>query len=159
MNGDPVQITFDCLPLRSVKTLEPHPDASPRFQQLLRRIAVAIDKHGRHNAYFLHQGRLAYLLTNSPDVGQLKFSFEGTLLTDSEDLRTLSADLSISLVGDTCNWLTEPVVAWFQTTVRRAVMVEFDRYIGSGDLQRTRERLESLDRQAEGSGGFLGMGL
>ena len=159
MESDPVKITFDCLPLRSVKSLEPNPDASPRFQQLLGRIASAIDRHGRHNAYFLHQGRLSYLLTNSPEVGHLGFTFEGTVLTDSADVRTISADLTISLVGDTCDWLTEPVVHWFQVTVRRAVMVEFNRYISAGDLQRTRERLEHLDRQAEGSGGFLGMGL
>ncbi len=159
MTPESVTIRFDCLPLRSVTSLEPNPEASPKFRLLLERIGRAIDKHGRHNSYFLHQGRAEYRLTNAPEIGGLSFAFEGTVLTDAEDMRTMSADLDIRLVGDTCNWLTEPVVAWFQTTVKRAVTVEFDRYIDAGDRDRARERIESLRSQAEGSGGFLGMGL
>ena len=31
--------------------------------------------------------------------------------------------------GSTCDWLTDPVVAWFQDTVRQAVTADFDLYI------------------------------
>ena len=154
-----VEITFDCVPMRSVRTTEPPVDASPKFQMLVRRMANAIEKHGRHNSYYLHSGIARYRLTNSPRVGELRFSFEGTILTDSEDRATRSADLNVQLVGDTCEWLTEPVVSWFLVTVRRAVMVEFDRFIDAGDLARTQERIDQLNREADQSGGFLGMGL
>lgn len=154
-----VEIKFDCVPLRSVRSVEPPSDASPKFQMLVRRIGSAIEKHGRYNAYFLHSGICRYLLTNSPTSGELRFSFEGTVLTDSEDKRTRSADLTIKLAGDTCEWLTEPVVVWFHETVRRAVMAEFDLYISAGDLARTQERMDRLAAEADQSGGFLGMGL
>ena len=63
------------------------------------------------------------------------FRLEGTVLTDSDDRVTLSADLEVELHSETCDWLTEPAVAWFRETVTRAVIVEFNRYIeavGSG---------------------------
>ena len=81
------------------------------------------------------------------------------MLTNSEDDRTQSVDLDVTLQGDTCDWLTEPIVRWFEATVRRAIKVEFDRYISAGDLDRTRERIEALNRTSEDAGGFLGMGL
>lgn len=155
----PVRITFDCLPLRSVKLVEPSADLSPKFRQFLTSLSDAIDKHGRYNTYYLHQAECLYQLTNDPAVGTLVFAFEGTLLTDSTDSRTLSADLKIRLLRETCDWLTEPVVEWFRTAVRRAVIVEFDRYITAGDLKRTQERIESLQKVSEQSGGYLGMGL
>ncbi|MCA9107684.1 MAG: hypothetical protein KDA83_19880 [Planctomycetales bacterium] len=154
-----VEITFDCVPLRSVRSTEAPAEGSPKFQALVKRIGGAIEKHGRHNSYYLHTGIVRYQLTNSAKVGELRFAFEGTVLTDAADQLTRSADLTISLNGDTCDWLTEPVVNWFHETVRRAVMVEFDRYIDAGDLARTQERIDQLSREADQSGGFLGMGI
>jgi hypothetical protein len=43
---------------------------------------------------------------------------------------------------DAC-WLVAPVVESFRETVQHAVIAEFDRYFGTGDLARTRDRLET----------------
>lgn len=154
-----VSIQFDCVPLRSVRHLEAPEDASPKFRALVERIGQAIQKHGRFNSYYLHHAQCVYHLTNSPDQGRLEFEFEGTLLTDPQDLHTVRTDLDVQLRGETCDWITEPVVRWFKTSVENAVKVEFDRYIEAGDLERTRQRIEQLEQQSDKSGGFLGMGL
>lgn len=154
-----VDLRFDCVPLRSVRSLEPPPEASPGLQALYGRIRQAIATHGLHNTYYLHNARCIFRLTNDPQQGMLEFAFEGTVLTDAEDLRTRSADLHCELRQETCDWLTEPVVAWFRETVRRAVVVEFDRYIASGDLALTLRRLQELEATCDAQGGFLGMGL
>jgi heme-degrading monooxygenase HmoA len=43
--------------------------------------------------------------------------------------------------------------------VQRAVLVEFDRYVQAGDLTKTIERLEALQKASDESGGFVGMYL
>ena len=65
----------------------------------------------------------------------------------------------MTLKRETCDWLTEPVVAWFRDTVRRAVMAEFDRYIEAGDLSRAKERIAKQQAEMEAGGGFVGMYL
>ena len=92
-------------------------------------------------------------------MGAIEFSFEGTVLTDEEDLHCKQCDLQVDLVGETCDWLTDPITDWFQETVARAVAVEFDRYIEAGDLEQTRQRLAHLDTASEEAEGFLGMYL
>lgn len=154
-----VKITFDCLPMRSIARLDLPIDAPPEFLALYRRIKEAADRHGLHNAYYLYNAQCVFHLTNEPAIGKLEFRFEGTVLTDSEDCRTLGADLEVSLVRETCDWLIEPVVRWFEETVRRAVIAEFDRYIAAGDLDRAKARLERLEAESDAHGGFLGMGL
>ena len=84
---------------------------------------------------------------------------EGTVLTDSKDEKTKSADLTISLQGETCDWLSQPVVEWFVQTVREAVKVEFDRYINAGDLEKTRQRIKEIEEASDGADGYLGMYL
>lgn len=154
-----LDITFDCLPLRSLKSLKPPTNASPGLRGLFQRLQQAIDKHGLHNTYYLHNAHCSFHLTNNPQVGMLEFSFEGTVLTNPQDSQTLSADLRCELRRETCDWLTEPVVLWFQETVQRAAMVEFDRYIAAGDLAKTIQRIEQLEAASDSQGGFLGMGL
>jgi hypothetical protein len=154
-----VDISFDCLPLRSVTRLDIPLDASPRHQRRCEAIKRAIGKHGSHNSYYLYNAQCAYHLTNREDQGLLLFRFEGTVLTDEADRRAVNADLEIELERETCSWLTEPVLAWFQFTVRSAVLVEFDRYIAAGDLEQTRKRLEQLQAATEESGGYIGMYL
>lgn len=157
--GQPVEITFNCLPLRSVTRLDVPLDASPEFAAFCERVKGAMARHGLHNSYYLHNARCAFRLTNDPDAGMLEFRFEGTVLTDEEDRKTRSADLRVELRRETCDWLTRPVVEWFSETVTRAVIAEFDRFIVSGDLQRTKERAERLRAESDAQGGFLGMGL
>lgn len=155
----PVEITFDCLPLRSVGRVDIPLDASPAFQALCQRIREAVARHGLFNTYYLHNARCVYHLTNDSQVGMMEFSFEGTVLTDAEDRKTVRADLAVELRREVCDWLTEPVVAWFRETVGRAVMVEFDRFIAAGDLARTVERMARIEAESDAHGGFLGFGL
>ncbi len=154
-----VEITFECLPLRSITRNDAPLDASPAFQALCGRMLQASEKHGRHNSYYLYDALCMFRLTNRDETGMLQFRFEGTVLTDSEDQRTEGADLSVELVRDTCDWLTTPVVEWFAETVRQAVRIEFDRFIAAGDLQRTVERVRLIEAESDQHGGFIGLGL
>jgi hypothetical protein len=154
-----VEITFDCLPLRSLGRVDIPIDASPKFRAKCERIKRALDAHGTLNTYYLHNAACVFRLTNNPELGMIEFGFEGTVMTDDVDRTTTAAQLEIALKRETCDWLTEPIVAWFEETVRRAVMAEFDRYIEAGDLSRTMERIAQNQAEMESRGGFLGMGL
>lgn len=154
-----VDITFACLPLRSVVRLDIPLDASERYRAFCERIKAALDKHGSFNSYYLYNGTCTYHLTNRDDRGMLAFRFEGTVLTDSDDQRTVRCDLQVALVRETCDWLAQPVVAWFCETVSHAVSVEFDRYIAAGDLEQAKQRIAQLQAASDEAEGFLGMFL
>ena len=155
-----VDISFDCLPLRSVPRFDaPLDDAPPEALEFARRVRRAVSKHGQFNTYFLHNAQCVFHLTNDEKIGMVAFQFEGTVLTDGDDLRTLGSDLEIELAGEVCDWLTADAVAWLEETVSHAVRVEFDRYICAGDLERTIERHEKLRAESDAGGGYLGMGL
>lgn len=154
-----VDISFDCLPLRSIQRFDVPLDAPIEQEEFVNRVRLAIEKHGRHNTYYLHDATCVYHLTNDPDVALLRFRFEGTVLTATDDQETLECDLDVRLDMETCEWLTEPIVEWFAETVKRAVQVEFNRFIAAGDLERTVRRLEELQAESDAQGGFLGMGL
>ncbi|MEK6249168.1 MAG: hypothetical protein N2C12_13385, partial [Planctomycetales bacterium] len=124
-----VHIVFDCLPLRSMGRMDVPLDASPSFQSLCERIKAARQAHGAHNSYYLYNAHCTFQLTNNESKGMLHFDFEGTLLTAADDLSSTTCDLKVDLQRETCDWLTEPVVQWFQQTVSEAVLVEFNRYI------------------------------
>jgi hypothetical protein len=145
--------------MRSIGRLDIPLDASPAFEAKAERIKAALAKHGQHNSFYLHNASCCFQLTNDERVGMLEFRFEGTVLTDSEDRRTERCDLNVELHRETCDWLTEPVVEWFCQTVERAVVIEFDRYIAAGDLQKTIERVDKLKAQSDTQSGFVGMGL
>lgn len=154
-----IEISFDCLPLRSVGPLDVPVDTSPTFQALCERIKRAIGKHGVYNSYYLHNAKCVFRLTNDEQIGMLEFGFEGTVLTDPEDIKTLRSDLQVQLERETCEWLTEPVVDWFCETVNQAVVIEFDRYIAAGDLEQTVQRAQQIQAQSDSEGGFVGLGL
>lgn len=154
-----VEITFDCLPLRTITRLDIPLDASPKYRARCERILAALEKHGKHNAYYLYNASCVYHLVNSATTGLLQFTFEGTVLTDESDLRTQLVDVHVELAGETCDWLTEPVRHWFLESVRRAVAMEFDRYIAAGDLERARERVARIQSASDDAGGFVGMYL
>lgn len=159
MLGQWVEIEFDCLPLRSISRLDVPVDASPKYEQFLLRIKAAMEKHGSYNSYYLHKGRCSFHLTNDSDRGTVSFSFEGVALTDSEDLKTRSLDVNVQLESETCSWLTETFVRLLSESVQHAIMVEFDRYIGAGDLEKARERIEKINQQSDSADGFVGMYL
>ena len=154
-----VEITFDCLPLRSIGRFEIPIDASPKYQAHCERVKAALEQHGSHNSYYLYNARCVYRLANSDKTGMIEFRFTGTVLTDADDLHADRCDLVVELAGETCSWLTEPVVHWFEETVSRSVAVEFDRYIEAGDLQKTVERIAKLQADADDAGGYVGMYL
>ena len=154
-----VEFSFDCLPLRSVGRLDVPLDASPKYRKLCEDVKAALETHGAHNTYFLYHASCIYHLTNSRDRGTLNFSLQGTIFTDSADLKAERCDLQVELQGETCDWLTQPVVDWFCETVRHATLVEFDRYIAAGDLQQTRERIEKIQAASDAADGFVGMYL
>jgi hypothetical protein len=154
-----VDITFDCLPLRSIGRMDIPLDASPKFRARCERIQQALAKHGSLNTYYLYNARSAFHLTNKAEFGVIEFSFEGTVLTEETDTRTIECDLQVDLTRETCDWLTEPVVHWFMETVRTAVQVEFDRFIAAGDLQQAIQRIERLQSDSDRHCGFVGMYL
>lgn len=154
-----VEITFECIPLRSVGRLDIPIDASPKFRQRCERIKSAMHRHGTLGAYYLANGGCLYHLINDDTEGLLEFAVEGTVLTDESDQKTVGSDLSIELIRETCEWLTAPVVEWFKQSVDRAMKTEFDRYIAAGDLKQTLERIDRLKAQTDQSGGYVGMYL
>lgn len=156
---NPVAITFDCLPLRTIARFDIPIDASPAFRELCERIGKAIRIHGTHNSYYLYRASCKFHLTNHESIGQMEFSFEGTVHTDDTDQFTSRCDLQVELVRETCDWLTQPIVNWFKETVIKAVTVEFDRYIRAGDLQKTVERVKAMQAKIDKEGGFLGMSI
>jgi hypothetical protein len=159
MKDQHVQIVFDCLPLRSVGRLDIPLDASPGFRARCECIKAAMEKHGTHNSYYLYDAHCTFQLTNDLSCGMLQFSFEGTVLTDTEDLRCTCCDLDVRLERETCEWLTEPVVRWFYETVSEAVLVDFNRYISAGDLALSKERAARIMATCDEADGFLGMYL
>ncbi len=154
-----VEITFDCLPLRSVTRLDIPLDASPKFRTRCERIKRAIETHGTFNTYFLYDASCCFHLTNDAEFGRLEFSFDGTLITDDDDLKSSRADLDVRLERETCDWLTQPDVNFFIRSVSPAVLVEFNRYIAAGNLEQTKKRISQLQEQADQSGGYVGMYL
>ena len=89
----------------------------------------------------------------------IEFRFEGTVLTDASDQKTHHCDLQVDLVREDCDWLTQPVVAWFAESVTRAAAPEFDRYIAAGDLAQTLKRIQQIQSQSDQTGGYVGMYL
>jgi hypothetical protein len=157
--GQWLEISFDCLPLRSVGRFDPAPDAPAESESLCQRLRQAAAKHGLLNSYYLDRGCCRFHFTNDDHTGIVEFGFRGTALTDARDMKTLGCDLEVELAGEVCDWLTAAATAWLTDCVRHAVPVEFDRFIAAGDLRRTVERLEKLRAETEARGGFLGMDL
>lgn len=154
-----VDITFDCLPLRTITRMDIPLDASPKYQALCQRIQQAIERHGSHNSYYLYNAKCAFHVTNHAELGLIEFRFEGVVLTDVTDQKSESADVQVELVRETCDWLREPIVHWFLETVPHAVCAEFDRFIEAGDLEQARQRLAKIQAASDQSGGYLGMYL
>jgi hypothetical protein len=154
-----VDISFDCIPLRSMGRFDIPLDATSEQKALGERIRAAVARHGLYNTFYLCNASCVFHLTNDPEIGMVRFDFEGTVMTDQDDRRTVGCDLTAELAQEVCDWLTAPIVAWFKETVAAAVKIEFDRYIHAGDLQKTVERIERLQAESAAHGGFLGMGL
>jgi hypothetical protein len=157
--GQWVQVEFDCMPLRTVPRVDVPLDASPLLTTKILRVKAAIEKHGTLNAYYLHNATCTYHLTNDPSQGMMQFEFEGVVLTDERDLVARSCELSVELRRETCGWLNQAIVDWLAETVHRNVLIEFNRYIAVGDLSKTIQRVESIQKASDEAGGYVGMYL
>ena len=154
-----VEISFDCLPLRSVARFDIPIDASPRYRQFCEAVKSAIERHGSHNSFYLYNASCKFHVTNDPNRGAIEFRFRGTILTNSDDTAAKRCDLEVELAGETCEWLNTPIVEWFEQSVARAVAIEFDRYIQSTDLDQTKARIEQIEAASDDADGFVGMYL
>ncbi len=154
-----VAIEFECTPLRSVPRLDIPLDASPGYRARLERFQQAIGRHGTRNTYYITNATCTFRLTNDPDSGWVRFTVEGTVITDESDAKTVGSDLDIRLATETCDWLTQPAVEWLALSAKHAVEVEFDRYSAAGDLSRAVARLAHEQAESDAAGGFLGMNL
>ena len=154
-----VDITFDCLPLRSVGRFDPPLDATAEMIAMYDRLRRAAAKHGLHNSYYLYRAVCIFHLTNDAESGMVEFAFEGVVLTDTGDLKTRQCDLQVRLQREVCDWLTAPAVEWLAETVSHAVAVESHCYLCTGDLQKTIARMDRLRQETEARGGFLGINL
>jgi hypothetical protein len=153
-----VDIAFDCLPLRSVGRVDVPLDASPAFRSRCEHLQQAIEKHGTQNAYFLYNSRCVFRLANSDMQNMLRFSFEGTVLTDLSDAHASEADLQVELAAETCGALPPDVLAWFRAIVKRAVLIEFDRFILAGQLAERVTQIGQVERISDVAG-FAGMNV
>lgn len=153
-----VDISFDCLPLRSVSRVDVPIDASPAFRARCEHLQRAINAHDNQNAYFLYNTLCTYHLANSEIANMLRFSFDGTVLTDRSDCQAEQADLAIALTAETCGGVPAAALEWLRGVVERAVLVEFERFIEAGHLAARVDELGEVENIRSVSG-FDGLGL
>lgn len=153
-----VEISFDCLPLRSVGRLDAPIDASIVYRKRYEHLTSALEKYGPDRNYFLYDARCVFRLANSEIEGMLRFEFEGLARTDASDLLTEFVDLDIQLASETCGGVPAEVLAWWQGRVEKAVAIEFDRFIAAGQLNQRTTDLGKIERLSDLSG-FSGMNL
>jgi hypothetical protein len=153
-----LDIAFDCLPLRSIPRADIPLDASPAFRARCERLRQALDKYGGENAYFLYNTRCTYRLANSDIENMLRFSFDGTLVTDRSDCKADRADLNVVLVAETCGGVPPAALDWLRTAVTRAVLIEFDRFISAGSVAQRVDELAKLGSLADFAD-FAGMNV
>jgi hypothetical protein len=144
-----VEISFDCLPLRSVARLDVPLDASPALRLRHQRLQQAIQRHGASNAYFLYNTRCVFRLANSQVENMLRFSFDGVVLTDRSDRRADRAELTIELQAATCPPPSAEVLSWLRLVVERAVLIEFDHFIDAGSLDQRVSELDQVESLAD----------
>jgi hypothetical protein len=140
-----VDIAFDCLPLRSVGRVDVPLDASAAYRARCEHLQRAMANHGDENAYFLYNARCVYRLANSEVDGSLRFEFDGTVLTGPGDRRAERADLDVRMTAETCGGVPDAVLAWLASMVERAVVIEFDRFIAAGNLEKAVAQVGLLD--------------
>ena len=153
-----VDIAFDCLPLRSVARVDVPIDASPAFRARCERLQQAIEAHSGENAYFLYNTRCTYRLANSDIENMLRFSFDGTLVTDRSDCKADRAELNVVLIAETCGGVPPAALEWLRRVIERAVLIEFDRFIGAGRLAERVDQLGQVDSITD-IAGFAGMNV
>jgi hypothetical protein len=152
----PIEIAFDCLPLRSLGRVDVPLDASDAFRSRAERIKGALADFGAERTYYLYNAHCVYRFANSEIDGACRFEFEGVVRTDAGDRKCQYAQLDVRLASETCGGVPAEVVAWLADQVRRGVAVEFDRFIAAGQLERA---ARVSDMSLANLGGSAGMGV
>jgi hypothetical protein len=153
-----VDIEFDCIPLRSVARVDVPLDASPEFRARCERLQQATEAHAGENAYFLYNTRCTYRLANSDVDNMLRFSFDGTLVTDLSDCKADRAELNVVLTAETCGGVPPAALDWLRGVVYRAILIEFDRFIADGQLAQRIDELQDIS-SITGFDSFAGMNV
>ena len=148
-----VDITFSCLPLRSVGRLDVPLDASGIYRIRHQRLQAALHKHGAERTYYLYDACCIFRLANSEVTGMIRFDFEGIVRTDAGDALTDEVELDVRLASETCGGIPPEVEAWLKRQVEQAVAIEFDRFIAAGQLSSRTSELGDL-QQLSDLGGF-----
>lgn len=151
-----VEISFACLPLRSVGRLDVPLDASPVYRARYENLVAAVDQYDLERTYFLYDAHCVFRLANSEVENILRFEFEGIVRTDASDLLTESAELRVTLASETCGGVPEAIFEWFKGRIEKAVIVEFDRFIAAGQLEDRAAKLGQVERLSDVAG-FSGM--
>ncbi len=144
-----VDISFACLPLRSVGRLDVPMDASGIYRIRYERLRSTIEEYGLDRTYYLYDAHCTFRLANSEIEGMLRFNFEGIVRTDAGDAITEEVKLETELVSETCGGVPEEVQQWLHTRIERAVALEFDRFISAGQLGNRTEELGQLERLSD----------
>ena len=129
-----VDISFSCLPLRSIGRLDVPIDASGIYRIRYERLRSAIAEFGVERSYYLYDAHCLFRLANSEVEGMVRFKFEGIVRTDAGDALTETVKLETELASETCGGLSAEVQAWLTQRVEKAVAIEFDRFIAAGQL-------------------------
>jgi len=88
----------------------------------------------------------------------LRFTFDGTVLTDRSDGQAERADLTIDLAAETCGGVPPAALEWLKWVVSKAILVEFDRFIAAGQLAQRLADLGQVESLSSLSG-FAGMNV
>lgn len=147
-----VDISFSCLPLRSVGRLDVPIDASGTYRIRYERLREALKSHGAERTYYLYDAHCGFHLANSEIEGMVRFDFEGIVRTDASDALTDHVELDVKLASETCAGIPAEVEAWLTQRVKKAVAIEFDRFIAAGQLAGRASELGQLERLSDLSG-------
>ena len=149
-----VDISFSCLPLRSVGRLDVPMDASGIYRIRYERLREALRSHSAQRTYYLYDAHCVFRLANSEIEGMIRFDFEGIVLTDAGDVLTDHVELDVKLASETCDGIPAEVEAWLKQRLEKAVAIEFDRFIAAGQLSSRTTELGQLECLSD-FGGFL----
>ena len=129
-----VDVEFECVPLRTIGRLDIPLDASDAQRRRAVHMQSAINSYGVERTYFLQNARCVFRFANSDVEGVCRFEFEGIARTDAGDRKCEEVILEVALVSETCGGVPSVVQEWLIERVRRAVAIEFDRFIAAGQL-------------------------
>ncbi len=152
-------IAFDCLPLRSVGRVDVPLDASTAFRQRCEHLQQELETQAGKNAYFLYNAHCVFRLANSDVHNMLRFTFEGTVWTDHSDRTSAGANLRIELAAETCGGVSADALDWFRGIVERAVLIEFDRFIAAGQLEKRATETGRAQQRVTDLTGFAGLNV